>query len=603
MSPVALGYLLFAGPLGSIFSFSALVTASQVALVGLGIALQLLKNKPSTPKPEDGKYNLRQNVPSLPYVLGRVKKGGDYFLLEEKGGIAYHGIVQAAHRINAHVRHWFHDERGTIDGGGVVTDPTHFNGKVKVETRLGLDAETAYASVVAAMPSIFTPDHRGDGLATVLMTAASVSADAYQKTYTQQMPLHTEEMEGALLFDPREVGHDPDDHNTWTYSENLALQKLWHLTQPVGGKLRLSDMYLPDWIAAANVCDETVLNRAGESEPRYHGGGWFRAENNPVDVGALIAQAGELVTYERADGTIGVHAGSWAEPDVRLAATDILRCVFNANRKQSTNVLAVRCQFTDPGKDFNTVDAALYGDPYGVNDPTERTATIENQWLQRHNHAQRLQKLKYIRSRSPRVQILAHYEAAKQVPYRRFVKVHYPPRLAEAVIEIIGRPTLSLKNLTYEFEGIVVPAGLFDFNAALEEGEPGADVDQLGRDPIPPVEGFDVEILREPLVAGGTAAYGLATWDAQSTALLVEIEWQPVLGGPAQTVMTAEGETEKRSFYLADEVLYRFRARNWSAGVPSEWTDYVIVFVTAVEPSLDFSRASNSQYLFLTLWM
>jgi hypothetical protein len=44
-------------------------------------------------------------------------------------------------------------------------------------------------------------------------------------------------------------------------------------------------MYLPDWIAAADVCDETVTNRDEGEEPRYWGGLWFRYENDPVEIG------------------------------------------------------------------------------------------------------------------------------------------------------------------------------------------------------------------------------------------------------------------------------------------------------------------------------
>ncbi|WP_457814201.1 hypothetical protein U8C43_24470 [Sinorhizobium meliloti] len=64
----------------------ALATA---ALAFGATALQgMFVDKPKVPKPDDGSYNLKQSVPSLAYVLGRTKKGGDYVFLEEKGGKA-----------------------------------------------------------------------------------------------------------------------------------------------------------------------------------------------------------------------------------------------------------------------------------------------------------------------------------------------------------------------------------------------------------------------------------------------------------------------------------------------------------------------------------
>ena len=124
---------------------------TAAALFGLNAAFA---KKPEVPKPEDGKYNLRQPVPSPAFVLGCVLKGADYLLLEEKGGVAWHVLAVANHRINRFVTQRLHNEAVTVDGSGIVVGPTHFDGKVKLRTRLGLDAETAYSEVTAALPTI-----------------------------------------------------------------------------------------------------------------------------------------------------------------------------------------------------------------------------------------------------------------------------------------------------------------------------------------------------------------------------------------------------------------------------------------------------------------
>jgi len=44
---------------------------------------------------------------------------------------------------------------------------------------------------------------------------------------------------------------------------------------------------------------------------------------------------------------------------------------------------------------------------------------------------------------------------------RRFVRVHLPERgLDDAIAEIVGRPKLGLRNLTYSFEGILLIAAV-----------------------------------------------------------------------------------------------------------------------------------------------
>lgn len=552
------------------------VTAA--ALYGLSAAF--MPGAPSVPKPADGKYNLKQPVPSLSYCLGRNKKGGDYVFLEEKSGTAYHITVLAGHRIEGIVSHWLHDEEVTLNSNGVVTAPGHFDFRVTILNRDGLDAETAYADVVSTFSTIWTADYRGDGLASVRMSCRSVRAKNYQKVYPQQMPLHTAVFDGAWLYDPREEDHDPADHNTWAYSTNLALMRLWHLTHPVGGKLSMDDMYLPEWKNAADVCDQPVTNKSGGAEKRYHGGLWFRAENDPVEVGKLMDQAAELVVYDRADGKVGIHAGEYVAPDIRLTEDDIIALTFDANRRRATNVLAVRGRYTSPEDNFVTKDAAIYGNPYISDDGSQRSRTVDNQAVQSHNHMARLQKLTYIRANAPRVKVVAHYGAAKNLPYRRFVKVHMLPRLDEAIIELTGRPKITLANLTVSFEGIVVPATLYSFDAATEEGVPGGSVTPVTPEDVPVPTGFSVEIKTEVVAGGATAAYALATWTVISDALSYELEWEPTAGGDVQSALSGDDDSI-RSLYLADGTEYKFRLRTWSAGVSSDWTEYQTLTATA----------------------
>lgn len=560
----AVGAFGFSGTAAIALGLSYLLLAGAAYLV----ASAFQQAKPEAPKPEDGKYSLKQSVPPLVYVLGRVKKGGDYAFLEERDAVAYHIIVHAAHHIRGYVEHWFHDQTAPINSGGYVIGL--FAGRVRLLSRLGDDASTAYENLLATFPEIYTADHRGDGLASTCMAVGSESADLLQQTYPNGMPNYVPVIQGHdRLIDPRT--------GLPGYSENLAVFRYWHLTHPVGGKLNRGDLYAPDWARAAEVCDQVVTNRTGQSEPRYHGGMWFRANNDPVQVGRLMDQAAEMVIYERADGKVGVHPGEWVEPDVRLTANDIISLSYDPNKRKASTVLAVRGRYTDPDKGYNTVDAAIYGVPYPSED--ERTKTVDNQTVQRHNHIARLEKLAYIRANAPRVKIKALYEPARQVPYRRFITVHLPPKMTEAAVEIIGRPVLSLRNMTYEFEGIIVPRGaLYLFNAPTEEGAPGSNVIPVERKDVPVPEGFDVTIGVET-VGGADAFFGLATWNPITGGDLFtyELEWQPTAGGAVQSVTSVAGVTELRSNYIADDIEVKFRLRRWSADTPSAWTTYKIL--------------------------
>ncbi|MDW5315021.1 hypothetical protein [Rhizobium sp. PL01] len=550
-----------------------------LAIGGLAYAqMALSTDQPAVPKADDGTFNLKQNVPSLAYALGWSKKGGDYVFLEEKDGSAYHVIVPAAHEISAFIQHYLHDEKVTLSLTGVVTAPAHFNAPgyevVTILERTGLPSETAYANIIATFPEIWSSDHRGDGLASVMMKCLGTDQKGYMRIYPNQMPQWSAVIAGAKLYDPR--------NGLTTFSRNLARMRLWHLTHPVGGKLALSDMYLPDFAHAADVCDQTVINRDGGSEARYYGGFWFRAGNDPTEVGRIMDQAAELVIYERPDGLVGCHAGEFVEPDITLTLNDVISFQLDGNTRDTSNVLAVLGRYVRLDLDYNLADAAIYGDPYADGDNTERTKTIDNNAVQSHNHVQRLQKIAFIRANAPRVSIKAHYEPAENVPYRRFVRVNIPPKLDSVIVEITETPKLSLRNLTIDFAGIIVPADLYGFDAPTEEGEPGNDVILVENGGVPAPIGFDVEI-QSKLVGGGTkAAFALASWDHVDSTLTYEFSWQPTdESEPPRSINSEPGDDEVQSGYLEDGVAYRFRLRAWGGGTDSAWTDYEVRTATA----------------------
>ncbi|MDX0432922.1 hypothetical protein GOL30_26335 [Sinorhizobium medicae] len=596
----------------------ALATA---ALAFGATALQgMFVDKPKVPKPDDGSYNLKQSVPSLAYVLGRTKKGGDYVFLEEKGGKAHHVIVWAGHRIHQYVQHYLHDDKATLSVDGGVTEPGHYDKDgvsfVHIKTKLGLNSETAYTDVVTAFPTIWNNNCRGDGLASVYMTCKTVDQTDFLDIYPNQMPEHSAVGDGALLYDPRKdstqggVGsHRYTNPNTWEFSSNLALMRLWHLCHPVGGKMAYQNMYLPDWANAANVCDQNVTNRSGGTEKRYHGGFWFRASNDPIEVGRIMDEAAELVVYERADGKIGVHAGEFVTPDVRLTAENTFSIRVDKNKRRAATVLGVSGRYVNTAKDYITEDAAIYGQPYAVvDDTTERTRTFENAAIQSHNHCQRKQKLTYVRANARKVSVVADYTAddARNIPYRRFVKVHYPSRgLTEAVVEITSSVTIDLRNMRISFSGILVSAGLYDFNAATEEGEPGESVEPLPDEGVPVPTGFVPTIQTEVVSGGATAAFINATWDFVDDTLTYELEYDRTSGSTGvQSVFSVAGDTQVRSGYLVDGEEYRVRLRAWGGGTKSEWTDYVLLTATAdpVAPgpvtavSVDVSTPSEAEF-------
>lgn len=565
---------------------SLVITFAVTAAVSVGLSLlsSLLfqRQQPQRQQPQqqqqpaapNGTVNEKQPIPPLRVIAGRVRVGGDEAFLEERGGNLFQILVHAAHRIEGHVQHWLHDELATLDGLQNVSGPAHFDTNVQITTALGLDAETAWGLAVSTFPEIWTADHRGDGLAKAYLRCGAVSADRFSTVYPQGMPLLTSLVDGAWMFDPREPGHDPDDPDTWSFSRNLALIRLFHITHPAGCRLRIADLYLPEWQAAADLADEMVTNRDGAEEPRYWGGlSWkyIGDGQDAVSIGRKLDQAAELVPYVRGDGLIGVHGGTVGTPDLRFDDTDILAFRFDANQSQASTVLAVRGRFTDPRNQWNPGDAAIFGDPYSGSDDTQRTQTVDNEAVQSHNHIQRLQKLAKIRANAPRVSLTVAYDDAKaDIMFRRFATVHHPPYCDEAIVELVNGTKLNLRSLTISFEAIVVPAGLYAFDAATEEGIPGGVVGAVEATGVPVPTGFSVAWLSD-----GAGPYGRAVWDHVDDTFTYELQYQLAdATEPPHSIFSDPTMTVLRTPLLADTD-HRFRLRTWSAGAPSGWTAWL----------------------------
>ncbi|MCK8780569.1 hypothetical protein M0654_11285 [Rhizobium sp. NTR19] len=307
--------------------------------------------------------------------------------------------------------------------------------------------------------------------------------------------------------------------------------------------------------------------------------------NDPTEVGRIIDEAAELVVYERADGRIGVHAGEYVAPDITLDANSIYSIRVDKNKRRANTVLAVRGRWTNPAKDYNAEDAAIYGDPYGEQDETERTKTLNNQAIQSHNHCQRKQKLTFIRANARRVTVVADYTAknVRNLPYRRFVAVHYPGRgLVNAVVEITSSVSIDLRNMRISFSGILVSSSLYTFNAATEEGKPGEVALPAPEEGVPTPVNFTAAVETEVVAGGATAAFIRGSWDHVDTSLTYELEYERTSGGSGiQSVFSEEDENQVRTGYLADGEQYRVRLRAWGGGTSSDWTDYVLLTATA----------------------
>jgi hypothetical protein len=240
---------------------------------------------------------------------------------------------------------------------------------VRIFTRLGVVPETPFAEVVSALSGdgVWTNDHRGDGQASLAMICNAPKAEDYSQMFPYGKPAASPEMELALVWDFRDPDQDPDDPDTWAWSNNSVLILAWHLCfNDFGEKLDFRRAILPVldmWQEEADVCDEDVTLAVGGTEKRYTCSGYDRAENGPkAGTNAILATMdGWMCT--RGDGAVLIVAGKYREKYcVTLTDADIIGYDKQNDVLPDDEVNSLTPKFNYPATDYTTTDTDFFED-------------------------------------------------------------------------------------------------------------------------------------------------------------------------------------------------------------------------------------------------
>jgi hypothetical protein len=256
------------------FGINALVVGAvtgnfALAATGLGLLVGGITGLTQhAPKPDLTETALKSPTPARVsgYGLGRHYMAYALYVTN-KDGVAVD--VGAFHdgRVNAITGHYLADIKIVVlpDGRVQAGEAGQFGEDsdiVKVFTRLGEDAETAYSQVIAKVPDQWTSDHRGDGVCTGAVLTNPTKAKYFQMIFPSggpnNMPLSLV-LERQLCFDWRDPSQSVTDRSTWKYTENAILH-LAHY-ELVRDNKDWETHFVPTlahWTAAADVCDEAV---------------------------------------------------------------------------------------------------------------------------------------------------------------------------------------------------------------------------------------------------------------------------------------------------------------------------------------------------------
>jgi hypothetical protein len=265
-----------------------LVTGNPLALAAG--SFQLSQGfAPKAPRPEQAEDQLKSPIPPAVagYGTGRIYMAFTRYVTADDGTAIDIGAFHAG-RVHAIIGHMLGDTRVQLTAGGYVIGQAdgqfgENNDNVQIGTTLGPRHNTAFAAVIAKVPAIWTPNHRGDDTVTGFAMWKAVKTKNYQKIYPtggpNQMPLSLV-MQMQPVFDWRDPTQVVTDPLTWKWSENVILQTAHYELIRHGATPRLpvtDDGYAADlagilqakwdrlfaptldyWTAAANDCDIPV---------------------------------------------------------------------------------------------------------------------------------------------------------------------------------------------------------------------------------------------------------------------------------------------------------------------------------------------------------
>lgn len=550
-----------------VFAAGSIAAGVFGAVVTFGIntlaASLFKKDAPQGAAPQDFDQGLREVVrlssESHKIIYGRARVGGLLAYIEtapsgkDSDGISKSGdnlflhmiICHAGHEIDGYEEIYLNDTLVTLDENGFVQEePYKKNGKsyVRIRQHLGLDSQLADTLAVQEAPN-WTTAHRLRGIAYTYMRM-----QWNPDVFTNGIPKLNVVLRGKKVYDPRSL--------LTVWSDNAALCIRDYLTardvinEPYGFGATADEIEDDFTIAAANISDEEITKRDGDTIARYTCNGIVDTEAKPLaNLEKLVGSLAGAITCPA--GTFRIHAGAYDTPDpIVIDESWLAGPVKSRNRIPRQELYnAVRGTYTEPSKSWQSDSfVPITSLAYEEQDNNERIYTdIELPYVIDGEVAQRIAK---IMLRKGREQISAsmpcNYRALRFTVWDT-VKVNNATR---GWVEKVFRIT----SMSFEFnEGVVLQLReenpeSYDWLSTDAEAIAAAPDTQL---PNPFVVGVPTSVAfntRTTETVGGDVLYNLVlTWAPYTNAFVND-------GGQFEIRFKLSSEANWRpSFYVSGE--------------------------------------------------
>ena len=293
-------------------------------------------------------------------VYGETRLGGTFAFIEATDNDQYLHLVVilAAHEVEQFTGVYFNDELLTITSNS-VTSPTKYNGFADIYTVVKGTAGNIPAPLLAT--ASWTSSHTLTDQA-YIYARLKFDPDAFE----QGLPNISAKIQGRKIYDPRTT--------TTVYSKNPALVMRDYLSDTVYG-LGATATEIDDasFIAAANVCEESVTLSGGGTQDRYTFDGVVDTQNTPrSNLEQMLTALNGSLYYS--NGKWSLRAGAYVTPTVTLDESDFasgLTVSTAISARDSFN--AIKGQFVSPDSDYQATDyPAITSSTFETEDNGER---------------------------------------------------------------------------------------------------------------------------------------------------------------------------------------------------------------------------------------
>lgn len=333
--------------------------------------------------------NVRSSTAPRQLIYGQSLVGGVMFYAATTGtnNEYLHTVFGLSdHQIQSVEKVYFGDEDvGTVSGS---VSSGRYSGKARIQHKTS--GGTAYSDLVtetASLTNKWTSSHKLTGISSVYVRMQ------YDTSVFTSIPTVRALVKGKLVYDPRST--------TTAWSDNPALCIRDYIMSDYGMRVTADEIDSASFIAAANICDETVTASGSVTQKRYTLNGVVDTSKSPREVlQDMLSTCAGMLIYS--SGKYKLIVGAFSSPVQTITVDDLRGDVQLSCANEKANLFnRVSGVFADADKLYSATEyPAIASSTFKTQDGGEElTAQLDLNFTTNNLEAQRLAKINLLKSR------------------------------------------------------------------------------------------------------------------------------------------------------------------------------------------------------------